>query len=95
MKVTFYGRFHGGSKFGNHYAEVYKSSQDDGLTLDERVDARRCWTIRGAKRWVEKSILKYCCEDTPQWFYVEQHSLVREASKEEVEWEPSLTKHSD
>ena len=95
MKVTFYGRFHGGGKFASHYAEVYKSTHDDGLTLDERVDARRCWTIRGAKRWVEKSILKYCCEDTPQWFYVEQHSLVRGASKEEVEWEPSLTKHSD
>ena len=75
MKVTFYGRFHGGGKFGNHYAEVYKSTHDDGLTLDERVDARRCWTLWGAKRWIDKTILKLCC-DNPDWYYVDQDSLI-------------------
>ena len=36
MQVTYYGRFHG-PETGRIYAEIYKSSQDDGLTLDERV----------------------------------------------------------
>lgn len=95
MKVTFYGRFHGGGKFGQHRAEVYKSSHDDGLTLDERVEARRCWTVRGAKRWVEKTILKYCCEQSPQWFYIEQDKLLKEAPEDLIEWKPSLTNRID
>ena len=94
MIVTFYGRFNGAGKFAQHRAEVYKSSQDDGLTLDERVEARRCWTMRGAKRWVEKTILKYCCENSPQWFYIEQDKLVRGAPIDLIEWEPSLTKRA-
>ena len=92
MNMTFYGRFHGAGKFGQHYAEVYKSTQDDGLTLDERVEARRCWTLRGAKRWVEKTILKYCCANRPQWFYVDQDKLLREAGEYNIEWEVPLTR---
>ena len=57
MQVTYYGRFHG-PQTGRVYAEIYKSSKDDGLTLDERVEARRFWTLWGAKRWIDKTILK-------------------------------------
>ena len=92
--MTFYGRFHGAGKFGQHYAEVYKSTQDDGLTLDERVEARRCWTLRGARRWIEKTIIKYCCASRPQWFYVEQHKLLREAGLYDIELEPPLKRPS-
>jgi len=74
MQVTYYGRFHG-PETGRIYAEIYKSSQDDGLTLDERVEARRFWTLWGAKRWIDKTILKLCC-DNPEWYYVEQEKLV-------------------
>ena len=53
---------------GRVYAEVYKTMEDDGLTLDERVSARRTFTTWGAKKWIDKTIIKLRVEE--DWFYI-------------------------
>ena len=55
MQLSFYGRLYKPSK-GRVYAEVYKTMEDDGLTLDEQVSARRTFTTWGAKKWIQKTI---------------------------------------
>jgi len=70
MQVSFYGRFYKPST-GRVYADVYKTMEDDGLTLDERVSARRTFTIYGAKKWIEKTILKNKTHEL-EWTYLSE-----------------------
>jgi hypothetical protein len=43
--------------------------EDDGLTLDERVSARRTFTTWGAKKWIDKTIIDLNTEKE-DWFYI-------------------------
>ena len=69
MITKYYGRFHGPSGQGRILAEVYKSTDDEGLVMDHIVESHRCFTQYGAKKWIEKTIIKLSC-DSPAWFYV-------------------------
>ena len=68
MQLSFYGRLYKPST-GRVYAEVYKTMEDDGLTLDEQVSARRTFTTWGAKKWIDKTIIKLRAEEE-DWFYI-------------------------
>ena len=56
MIVTYYGRFHGPASGQRILAEVYKSTNDEGLVMDSKVKSRHCLTQWGAKRWIERTI---------------------------------------
>lgn len=68
MIVTYYGRFHGPSS-QRILAEVYKSTNDEGLVMDSKVKSRHCLTQWGAKRWIERKLVKLSCNE-PKWYYV-------------------------
>ena len=69
MIVTYYGRFHGPSNGLRILAEVYKSTNDEGLVMDSKVKSRHCLTQWGAKRWIERNLIKLSCND-PKWYYI-------------------------
>ena len=70
MIITYYGRFHGPSDGQRILAEVYKSTNDEGLVMDSKVKSRHCLTQWGAKRWIERKLVKLSC-NAPKWYYVQ------------------------
>ena len=68
MIITYYGRFHGpnGQRI---LAEVYKSTNDEGLVMDSKVKSRHCLTQWGAKKWIERKLVKLSCNE-PKWYYI-------------------------
>ena len=69
MITKYYGRFHGPSGQVRILAEIYKSTNDEGLMMDQFVKSRRCFTQWGAKKWIEKKLVKLSC-DSPKWYYL-------------------------
>ncbi len=69
MIITYYGRFHGPSNGQRILAEVYKSTSDEGLVMDSKVKSRHCLTQWGAKRWIERKLVKLSCNE-PKWYYI-------------------------
>ena len=68
MIITYYGRVHGPS--GQRIlAEVYRSTNDEGLVMDSKVKSRHCLTQWGAKRWIERKLVKLSCNE-PKWYYI-------------------------
>ena len=45
MIITYYGRFNGPSNVKT-LAEIYKSTNDEGLVMDSKVKSRHCLTQR-------------------------------------------------
>ena len=68
MIITYYGRFNGPSNVKT-LAEIYKSTNDEGLVMDSKVKSRHCLTQWGAKRWIERKLVKLSCNE-PKWYYI-------------------------
>ena len=69
MIITYYGRFNGPANGIRILAEVYKSTNDEGLVMDSKIKSRHCFTQWGAKKWIEKQLVKLSCNE-PKWYYV-------------------------